>query len=676
MRYSPPLDGIRAIAILAVLLFHISAAALPGGFTGVDVFFVLSGFLITSIILHDLGDGCFSLREFYLRRIQRLLPNILVTVLAVLLLSAVFMPPSSTNQAAHHGIWTIFNLSNFYIWKDLGGYWGSAAEWSPLTHTWSLAIEEQFYLLFPSFLVLLAKFQPGRVRWWLIGAAVLSFLLCLYGTGPYPAPTFYFLPTRVWELLLGAVLGAYRRPLLKGQTELRLGFGVNFQEATGLAGLAMILLGYIFIRNGSGFPGLESLAPTVGTGIVLLSVIDEKTRLSRMLSSPFMVKIGKLSYSLYLWHWPLIIFAKSLAFFYGVPQIYGSIAGCVAGVLLGWIAFVCVERPLRRRGPGRPGRFAVIAIGFAITAVCCVAVMSRNPVADPAHRFDPVAFYGELYTAAVNRRSASKINQSVQYYDVYFPPIPPSRPADLWRTGGIVHLYRSEHPRVVVLGSSHALMYSKVIDDICREKGISVAFLGVDATPVFFNTKRNGSLTSAHEAREFDDARRTWLREWHPDAVFIIDRWDERFDTAQEFDKGLRSLLTEVAPETGRVIFVTQVPPILDGDHSNLRELVTWHMNHQKRMPLFYPDQYETLRHQEIELAEADTARFPNLRILRADQAFYNQDGSIRYESGRTFFYADGNHLSEGGAEFVRGLFESAIAETNPGSSSQSGAAK
>jgi peptidoglycan/LPS O-acetylase OafA/YrhL len=122
MRYSPPLDGIRAVAILAVLLFHISPTTLSGGFTGVDVFFVLSGFLITSIILHDLREGCFSFREFYLRRVQRLLPNVVVTVFAVLLLWKIFMSPAATRQAAHHGIWTICNLSNFYIFCGAARY--------------------------------------------------------------------------------------------------------------------------------------------------------------------------------------------------------------------------------------------------------------------------------------------------------------------------------------------------------------------------------------------------------------------------------------------------------------------------------------------------------------------------------------------------------------------------
>jgi peptidoglycan/LPS O-acetylase OafA/YrhL len=670
MRYSPPLDGIRAVAILAVLLFHISPTALSGGFTGVDVFFVLSGFLITSIILHDLREGSFSFREFYLRRIQRLLPNVVVTVFAVLLLWTIFMPPGATRQAAHHGIWTIFNLSNFYIFNNLGGYWGSAAESSPLTHTWSLGIEEQFYMVFPGILLLLARLQPRRVRMWLIVATVLSFGLCLYGTPTHPTATFYLLPTRVWELLIGAVLAAHLTPLRKKGDQQRSPLGVNILEGIGVAGLGMIFLGFVHIKDGSGFPGMVSLLPTIGTGLVLFSIIDEKTRLAGLLSHSFMVRIGKLSYSIYLWHWPLITLGKSLAILYGKAQIYGAVAGSVAGVLLGWIVYVGVEQPLRRRGPGRSWRFAVIAIGYSITATCAVAVMSRHPVADPEHRFDPLAFLGEEYTAG-NAEGANQIIQSTRYYDVYFPPIPSNRSTDLWRSGGVVHLYGGGHPQVVVLGSSHALMYSKVIDDLCREMGISVAFLGVDSTSVFYEGTTNFNFSSPLEVREFYQARAEWLRKWQPNAVFVIDRWDGRFSTPQGFDKELRSLLTEVSPVAGRVIFVSQVPVIRDGDQANLRELATWHMKHNNSLPLFYPDLKEPVRKQAVSIAEADTACFSNLRVLRADLPFYRGDGSIQYESGRAFFYADGDHLSEMGAEVVRGLFKSAITEANLGSSSQ-----
>ena len=211
-------------------------------------------------------------------------------------------------------------------------------------------------------------------------------------------------------------------------------------------------------------------------------------------------------------------------------------------------------------------------------------------------------------------------------------------------------------------------MYSRVIDEICREMGLSVAFLGVEATPVFFETTPDFNFPSALEAREFDQARKQWLHQWHPSVVFVIDRWDADFSTAKDFDKELRSLLMEVSPTTGRVIFVSQVPAIRDDDQFNLRELVTWHMRHENRLPVFYPDLDEPTRKQTLAITEAETESFPNLRVLRADLPFYKKDGSVLYASGRAFYDVDETHLSEAGAEVVRGLFKSAIAEASHGS--------
>lgn len=669
MPYSAPLDGIRAVAILAVLIFHISPAALKGGFTGVDVFFVLSGFLITSIVLHDIRDGSFSMREFYLRRVQRLLPNIVVTVLAVLLLWTLFMPPSTAVQAGRHGLWTIFNLSNFYIWRNLGGYWGDAAEWAPLMHTWSLGVEEQFYLFLPGSLLLLARVQRNRVLAWLVAATVVSLGLWLYGSKTHPVATFYLLPTRVWELLIGAALAAHRTPLCN-DASYRPPLGPKILEAMGWIGLGMILVGFFVIDEANGFPGLVALAPAVGTAFLLVSIADGKTRMARLLSAPVMVVTGKLSYSLYLWHWPLITLGKIQADLHGVPQLAGAAAGGLVGILLACAAYVGVEKPLRQRGPGRPRRFATIAVGFCIAALGSVLVVSQHAVPDPDHHFDTPSFHGLLYSAG-RGGDPDRITRASRYSDVYFPPLPP-RADDAWRTGGIIHLYGGGSPKVVVMGDSHALMYSRLIDDICREMGVSVAFLGVDQTPVFFTAAVNEIFPSHREAHEFDETRRKWLREWHPEAVLIIDRWDSLAGTSNSFDEKLRSFLSEVSPLASRILFVAQVPVAKWGEEFNLRELMIWRMRTERDLPRLDPDRNERVRKQAVAVAEAATADFHNLRVLRADLPFYREDGSIRWASGRSFFYADDDHLTDAGAEVVRRLFRSAIAEAHSASSTSS----
>ena len=667
MRYIPALDGIRAVAIIAVLIFHICPAALQGGFTGVDVFFVLSGFLITSIILPDIQAREFSLREFYVRRIQRLLPNLVVTVFVTVLLWHFLLPPSAATQVARHALWTLFSLSNVFIWKNLGGYWGDAAEWSPLTHTWSLAVEEQFYLIFPSLLLVLARFRRVPIRHWLLMGTLASFVLCTLGTRSHPVPTFYLLPTRVWELLLGAFLAALQQYRARPETSWKW-----VSERTGgwagWTGLAMIVGGFFLIPQDEGFPGLVSLVPTLGTALLLIAAVDDRTRMARVLSNPFMVETGKLSYSLYLWHWPLIILGKYEADLHGYPQLAGTTAGGIAGILAGVVAYRLVESPLRVRGPGRAGRLGIIAAGFAaVTLVGGTLARSGPRSADPSHRFDPPAFSGVLYH--VGAPSDPNAPLATRFYDVQLPKVP-QRPRDSWRTGGLIHRYGSNQPQVVVLGSSHAVMYSPLVDDLCRELHLSVAFLGVNGgTPAFFEATPNASFSSAAEAAEFDATRRRLIREWKPEMILIIDKWDSWVAPPHDFGAKLRAFLSEVGPFTGRVLFVSQVPVTPVGEQINLREFVNWRMGASDSLPVMKPDSKEPLRVKSAEIAEAVQSEFPGLRVLRPDRAFYQPDGSIRYASGRTFYYADDDHLTDAGVETVRELFRAAITEAHAAAS-------
>lgn len=648
MRYSAPLDGIRATSILGVLFFHIAPNALSGGFSGVDVFFVLSGFLITSIILHDIGTGEFSLREFYLRRIQRLMPNVVVTVLGVVVLWSLLLPPSTARQTATHGLWALFSLSNVFIWKNLGGYWGNAAELAPLTHTWSLGVEEQFYLLFPVTLLLLTR--AGRVSRWLGVLTALSAAFCIYQTQSSPSAAFYLLPSRVWELLVGATLaaGAITLPTQR------------LREVSGWAGLAIVIGGFIWLNESHAFPGVAAWLPVGGAVLLLLAISHDDTRVSWLLSRRPMVAIGALSYSLYLWHWPLITLGKLLSELYGYPRLAGAIAGGAVGVLLSIAAYVLVEQPLRRRGSGRAWRLGLTAVGFGSVAALTVVVSSRPLVADPQHRFTATEFHGKLFDSG--KVAGVNLAAIVRYYDVTFPPIPP-RPDDVWQTGGIIHPYGGGTPRVVVMGSSHALMYSRVIDDICRDLGVSVAFLGTDQRSAFFESAPGATPDAVREATAFNDARRRWLQTWRPDAVFVIDRWDFRMPSADDFERRLRAFVDEVSPLAGRVLWLAQPPVLTGGDDINFREFVNWRMGGGHDVPAIMPNWAEPMRRESLEIAGRVAATSPTLRVVRTDAPFYRADGSVQYIDGRDFLYADDDHLSDAGSNKVRAILTNAIAD-------------
>ncbi len=659
MRYSAPLDGIRALAIAGVLVFHVAPRRLTGGFAGVDVFFVLSGFLITSVILHDLRDGTFSLREFYLRRIQRLLPNLVLTVAAAMALWGVFGLPSETAKAARHGLWALFNLSNVYVWKYLGGYWGHDAEWAPLTHTWSLGIEEQFYLLFPALLALLVRRWPQRATLVLAVCTAASAILCIMTSVRAPEASFYLLPTRVWELLLGAVLasavlpwtldlpGAPTRPAPAART------------VVGWGGVLVVLVSLARIDETMAFPGWVALVPTLGTAAVLWSIAGGESSVARVLSSAPLVAIGRRSYSIYLWHWPCITLGRTLAVFSGRTERTGAVLGATIGVLAACAAYEWVEQPLRRRGKGRGRRLTILGSGFAVTTCAALLLGARHPVADPEQRFEQPQFFGEAYNSG--KSAASEIAQSSSLTDVAQAPRTEVGD-DAWRDGGIIHRYGGEVPRVVVLGSSHALMYSHLLDELARERGVTIAFLGMPATPPFFTAAVDRNFKTVAEAREFDDVRKTWLGRWHPDVVFAIDRWDSR-PTWRSFASELGAFVRAVEPLTGRIVVVTQPPALPWPDNFNLREFVLSRRAASGALPSFRPDAKEATRRAVAIDADRAAARDTVLRVLHTEDRFSAPDGTVRYSAGRDFYYLDDDHLTEAGAQLLRPRFAAALDE-------------
>jgi peptidoglycan/LPS O-acetylase OafA/YrhL len=663
MSYLKPLDGIRAIAIIAVLIFHVMPEVLPGGFMGVDAFFVLSGFLITSGILDKIHDGCFSLKEFYLRRIQRLFPNIIITVLGVLVLWLIFFPPSTVRAIGIQAIWTLFNASNIYIWKNLGDYWGDSAKLAPLTHTWSLGIEEQFYILFPFFVLLIIRFLPKFLFLSLFALTILSFSFCFYGSYNMPQFTFYLLPTRIWELLLGSLVAVHQS---RHAMEKNLCYHFKHLKSVGWLGILLLIASFLFFDVGSAFPGWVSLIPTLGTVLVLLSVLHGETALSRWLSCNVMVRTGKISYSLYLWHWPLITFGKLQADMHGFPKLAGAVVGAIGGIALAFIAYICVEQPLRQRGEGRRMRMWIITLGFVFVALFASFIAFRPCVADRYKLFNTITFSGRLYDAAGS--SGSDLKTAIRYYDVFFPRddqiIQPS-----WRNGGIIKSYGSGVPEVVVIGSSHALMYSRMIDSICQNLGVSVSFLGVDGgARAFFENLPSSRFKTEFEAREFDEYRQKFLRDWNPKVVFVIDRWDsimigKELVNVNQLEIKLRNFLEKVSPLVGLVVFVTQVPVHQVGEEVNLREIVTYSMQRKNSFPALYPDYRDNFRNDIKNRAESLVSSFNNLRILKADELFYEKSGGIRYFSDKNFFYADDDHLSDAGSEVVRSLFEEVIVE-------------
>ncbi|MBB3262691.1 peptidoglycan/LPS O-acetylase OafA/YrhL [Azospirillum sp. OGB3] len=300
MTYRPDIDGLRAVSILSVLLFHAKFSLFSGGYIGVDVFFVISGYLIGSIVLHDAQRGTFSLATFYVRRIRRILPALfaalaVTAVFALFLLSPQDLKGFSQNLAAT----TLFSSNIVYYLK--AGYFENAAEMNPLLHTWSLGVEQQFYIVFP--LVLLALLPYRRPVWIavLLTAAAASFALGVSLVRDHPVAAFYLLPPRLWELVLGALLAFGAVPDIRRRA---------VRELAATLGAALILVSVFALSEATAFPGYAALLPCLGAALLIHAGRSGATAVGAVLTLRPVVFIGLISYSMYIWHWPLMVFAR------------------------------------------------------------------------------------------------------------------------------------------------------------------------------------------------------------------------------------------------------------------------------------------------------------------------------------------------------------------------------
>ena len=508
--------------------------------------------------------------------------------------------------------------------------------------------------MFPSLLWLLARGPRPHRLVMALGAASLA--LCFHTASPYPTASFYLLPTRAWELLLGAALAAWQVPL-EGPAPRPTPERRPLRQALGWGGLALIFVGFVAMRKESPFPEAVALVPALGSFGVLVAVSDQDGLLARCLAAPAAARIGKVSYSLYLWHWPLIVICRTYAELTNRSPAAGRLTGALASIPLALLAYRFVERPLRVRGPGRGRRLATIAVGFLGCGAVCLVLAAHHPAADPGGNFDRLTFRGSKYNVG-DLNGAAAVAEGIRFADVDLQRRQVER-GEIWRAGGLVHHWGPGAPRVVVLGSSHALMYAGIIDDICQTLRVPVAFLCADGSPAFFPTSPNISFPTPALARDFDDARRRWIVAWRPDALIVVDRWDNYPET---LDARLRELLGDVGRYARHVILPGQIPVLRIGQTVNLRDYVTWRLRASSLLPTIGPDPREPIRRASLTTIAALARDFPSVELLRVDESFYNGDGSVRFADGRRFLYADDDHLSDAGAERVRELWRRVIA--------------
>lgn len=380
MHYRSEIDGLRSVAVIPVILFHAGVPGFGGGYVGVDVFFVISGFLITTILLMDLEQENFSLARFYERRARRILPALTVVILGCLPFAWMWMLPGEFVAFGKSVISASLFVSNIFFWTE-SGYFEAAGELKPLLHTWSLSVEEQYYLIFPVLLSVFWKFGRRAIIPVLVIAIILSLGLAEWGWRNAPSASFFLTPTRVWEILLGALCAVWlkdRRPK---------------SDILSLLGICMVLYATFFFDDTTPAPSLWIAIPVVGTALVL-SFARTGTFVARGLSTRPLVMIGLISYSAYLWHQPILAFAR-MRYIAEIPPI--GIALLVALTFaLAWLSWRFVERPFRNKGFMSHQRTVFAASFASIFGVCLVGITLWSAAGVPTRSTPSGQSYSDL----------------------------------------------------------------------------------------------------------------------------------------------------------------------------------------------------------------------------------------------------------------------------------------
>ena len=447
--YRPDIDGLRAVAVLSVVVFHAGVMGLPGGFIGVDIFFVISGYLIGGQIFRQARHGAFSYADFYARRVRRILPALYALLAVLLLAGSILMTPLELREMGKEAVATILGASNILFYTG-GGYFGPASNLLPLLMTWSLGVEEQFYIFFPIivFLILRLKWRPLFTLWAL---SLMSFVGSLLLTKFDQQAAFYLLPTRSWELGLGAILALWEQQNPSSR--------LTGRAAELLAGSAALMLAaaLTLYRPAFAFPGLYALWPVLGAAILIATRTSFVNRW--LLSHPAASFIGKVSYSFYLWHWPLIYFNRVL---FGEGRGLPPLALIAGSFVLAVLSWRFVEQPFRRRKLGTAQvLWAYAALALVLSAPLLAVYISGG-------------WQSRLPPAAKSFADQVRVSRESPCLAPYGAVTPQHEALCLAPT--------AQH-RVIVLGDSHASALAPGLKHLAEENGFGFGEITKSSCP-------------------------------------------------------------------------------------------------------------------------------------------------------------------------------------------------
>lgn len=606
--YRPEIDGLRALAVIPVILFHVGSDWIPGGYIGVDVFFVISGFLITSIIKKELDSGTFSFRDFWARRVRRILPAMVLMTAITLAMTYAFVFRPDQQAIGEQALASLLSVANMYLWQNTGDYWGWNAEASPFLHAWSLSVEEQFYLFFPIAMWLMSRFRSRWLHASILSAVAVSLALFLWGSQTYPTATFYLLPTRIWELGTGCLLALTFTA--KHETDT----GGDGRASLGVLGVFMLICSFVF------FPKLGSGMTVAVTGTALVIAFGQSGPSNRLLSSGVFVHLGKLSYSLYLWHWPVLVLAEPLG--YSWPGFTDKLIAIVATYVLAFITFHLVEKPTRKK----KGIVPLILLGTLVVGLAAFR-MAWFPRGYDISQFSEARWVPYCSHPEWTKPKGPIWSNVVIENPGYSP--------DAMSRGGIRIGNKSVVPEVIVLGDSHGAMWSDAIATISKEYDIPTAFFAQCGQEYFINAlERNKSSI-------YKDIIR-----WKPKLIIVGNAW------RRNRDSDAMGLL-EFAGAHGSKVLLIEDPPWLPCTDRNAMQ---W-LASQGVFPEDNVKQFLSIRDENSDEGGRRRVRllaenYNHVQFVATHDLFVSPSGILVLD-GKSVTYIDDNHLSSFGAHLA-----------------------
>lgn len=627
--YRPDIDGLRAIAVMVVVFFH-AGIGLSGGFVGVDIFFVISGFLITSIIVGDINRGKFTYVYFWERRARRILPAMVFVTTVTLILGYIILLPHDFKELGQSVVAQSMGLANFYFWRE-SGYFATSSEIKPLLHMWSLAVEEQFYLLAPGLLVLTVRWAPKYINHLLWLLMMVSLLWSINRTAIDADSAFYLLPSRAWELLLGAVIAISFR-------EYRLRY--IWAEIYSAVGLILILVSVLTYNEKIDFPGYYAILPCIGAAGIILGNRDHDTVVKRILSLRPLVFIGLISYSWYLWHWPLFAYAN----YFTLSSVPFSLSIMLVGLsfVLSVFSWRYIETPFRNK--------SFLVTRKKIFSGSIVATVGLLVLGLFVHYSDGVRQRFESLTLQYADARSDRNKYRSLHHDLSLEKLR-AEPRLL------VGTVKSKQPILAIIGDSHgdALMPAFVkLSEIYDVPAI--AYTQSATIPLLFSeSPRKKSHADFYNAIRSKLTTIPTLKH-----VVLVARWSSYKSDAMnalEVNKTINAL----SGMGIKVWFVRQVPEPHTDIPRGMALANQWGLSERGMMP----DSKSHAERQRQVTSILATVKSANFEVVDLSEGFYDGTKLGRVQVNGRALYHDDDHLSAFGAETLIPYIEYIFKEIN-----------